>query len=430
MQNLWMAIFGLSLVATLFVIWPIVRRKQDRETGYDRAEANVTLYKNHLQELEINFERGDITPEVYEQLKTELSRSLLEDNEGSGRATKQTTWAVPILLVCVLAIPLATLGFYALRGEYVALELRDLMVDQAVAYRTSNSQTATDEQLGATRALINGLEDALVGEPENLKYRYLLARNQLNMNDLRGAISSYQEILTQSPEEPQVLAEFAQVLYMSSGTQLLKEIDQLTQSALTYDPENGLALSMAGIVAMQNQKPEESISYWQKAVAVFGPNSQDAQPLLAGIANARAQLAGEGSEPAVTAQASVEPSEASSPENNGLTITLNVTVEDSVTVSNDQLVYIYARAWQGPPMPLAIQRISVNQLPTTVTLHEGMAMMEGMTIAAFDQLELIARISQDGGPTAKPGDWQASIGPVTKDQLAEPFSLVIDTQVQ
>jgi len=67
-------------------------------------------------------------------------------------------------------------------------------------------------------------------------------------------------------------------------------------------------------------------------------------------------------------------------------------------------VFIFARAAQGPKMPLAIVRKQVKDLPITVTLDDSMAMVPDMTMSSFPQLVIGARVSKSGDAIAKPGD--------------------------
>lgn len=110
-------------------------------------------------------------------------------------------------------------------------------------------------------------------------------------------------------------------------------------------------------------------------------------------------------------------------------IELQVSLADSVQISGGETLFVYARAWQGPKMPLAIQKLSASQLPLAVTLDESMAMAPGMTIKSFPELELVARISKTGSPTAQTGDWQGSVGPVKLDALEGVQQIVISEQL-
>lgn len=67
-------------------------------------------------------------------------------------------------------------------------------------------------------------------------------------------------------------------------------------------------------------------------------------------------------------------------------------------------LYIFARAAQGPKMPLAIVRKQVRELPVTVALDDSMAMVPEMKMSSFPELVIGARISKSGDAITKPGD--------------------------
>ena len=81
-------------------------------------------------------------------------------------------------------------------------------------------------------------------------------------------------------------------------------------------------------------------------------------------------------------------------------------------------VYVYARAANGPPMPLAVRQINPDMLPKTIVLDDSMAMVEGMGLANFDEVVVIARLSQSGLVTREIGDYEAvsSIVNLKKDR--------------
>ncbi len=110
-------------------------------------------------------------------------------------------------------------------------------------------------------------------------------------------------------------------------------------------------------------------------------------------------------------------------------ITVEVSLGDGVEVDPATTVFVYARAWQGPKVPLAIQRLTVAELPKAIRLDETMAMAPGMTISAFDQLELVARVTLSGTPAPQSGDWQASMGPIKLNDVTAPVALTISELV-
>ena len=91
-------------------------------------------------------------------------------------------------------------------------------------------------------------------------------------------------------------------------------------------------------------------------------------------------------------------------------------------------VFVFAKAAQGPPMPLAIMRLTASQLPASVTLTDGMGMVPNLTLSQFPQIVLGARISKSGNAMAQPGDLQTLSAAMTTAQT-EPVQLTIDQRV-
>jgi cytochrome c-type biogenesis protein CcmH len=92
-------------------------------------------------------------------------------------------------------------------------------------------------------------------------------------------------------------------------------------------------------------------------------------------------------------------------------------------------LFVFAKAAEGPPMPLAIARLTAAQLPTSVTLSDAMSMMPNMTLSKFPQVILGARISKSGNAVAQSGDFQ-TLSAAVSNSRTEPIRLTIDRTVE
>jgi cytochrome c-type biogenesis protein CcmH len=100
-----------------------------------------------------------------------------------------------------------------------------------------------------------------------------------------------------------------------------------------------------------------------------------------------------------------------------LKVSVSLVDEIKQRVSSDNLVFIYAKAASGPPMPLAVKRLTVGDLPVTIELSDADAMIPSMTLSSFDDLIIGARVSMSGNPVAQAGDLYIETGSVDRNTV-------------
>ena len=98
-------------------------------------------------------------------------------------------------------------------------------------------------------------------------------------------------------------------------------------------------------------------------------------------------------------------------------VTDDVAADDEVRdrLSADDTLFVFARAAEGPPVPLAILRRKAGELPLEFALNDSMAMAPGMNVSAFARVVVTARVSRSGNAKPQPGDLQGASRPVAND---------------
>lgn len=432
-----MMVFGvlcalMILLAAGFVFWASISHK--RESGVDRQGLVLDLFNEHLEGLEQQKARGEIDDTQYQQLVHELEQSLLEDvpEEYVGQR-HNGAW---MLVVSGVLLPIMVVSFYWYRGsieDVSIVEIRDAYFQQgALAAQSGDSSTPV-----ALEELVASLESRLNNKPDNTGNRYLLARSYMQQSQYMKAAAQYIELIQQeealaaesgeSRVPANIVGELAQAVFLAAGNRVTPEVQQLTDKALAQDPNETTSLGLAGIGAFEREDYAAALRYWGKAVQLLGPSSNAAMSLRAGMARAQelmGAVASNGSGEADLTQASKTELESTS-----ASLEVSVVLGAAVDSSPEDTVFVYARAWQGAKIPLAIARLKVSDLPAVVTLNESMAMAPNMTITSAAELEVIARISKSGDPVGKSGDWQASDGPIQLAGQSGSIKLVVESQL-
>lgn len=140
-----------------------------------------------------------------------------------------------------------------------------------------------------------------------------------------------------------------------------------------------------------------------------GPIATSGAPLL------RLQL---GAEPAA-ATSSQQPRSVGEP-----AAALRVLVEAGadVAIPAGATLFVFAREVGGPPAPLAVVRRRADELPLLLTLDDDMAMTPGRTLSSASAVQIVARVSADGGVVARPGDLEgvsATLDPASRSRVVD-----------
>src|SRR5204862_6302005 len=196
-----------------------------------------------------------------------------------------------------------------------------------------------------------------------------------------------------SPRDAQLLADFADALGMARGQRLAGEPEKLVERALVVDPNNLKALALAGTAAYERQDYAKASEFWSRMLPLVPADSEDARMISGNVEEAR-KLAGIGGaeKPASnSAAAKAHP---------GVRGTVTLSAELKKQVKPDDQVFVFARAAEGPPMPLAVMPAKAADLPLTFALNDSMAMAQGLNVSAFPRIVITARVSKSG--SAKP----------------------------
>lgn len=293
----------------------------------------------------------------------------------------------------------------ALQRWYTLRELlpegsQDLANLEQLIAQLENPSAPQQEAAPDIDAMVVQLEEKLKAEPENPTGWFMLGRTYMVMKRFPDAVTAFEKAHSQNPQDAETKLALADALAMTGGGKLAGRPAQLVEEALTLAPENPKALWLAGMAAREINMNEKAVEHWQKLLPLLASDPQSSEEVASLILQAGGTLPSASSNATATA------------DTDGVRATVSISPELLSRTSPDDLVFIYAKAVSGPPMPLAAARHRVSELPLEITLDDSMAMMPQLKMSSQPQWIVGARISKSGQPTASSGDLFIETGPV------------------
>jgi len=103
---------------------------------------------------------------------------------------------------------------------------------------------------------------------------------------------------------------------------------------------------------------------------------------------------------------------------------------EAVSVPSGATLFVFAREVGGPPAPLAVVRHRADELPLLLTLDDSMAMTSGRTLSHASTVQIVARVSKDGGVVARPGDLEGVSATLDLASRSRVVNVLIDRVIE
>ena len=396
MIDFWLAAGLLLLVALSFLLIPVLReRRAQREE--DRTALNVALYQERVAELQTQQAEGVLDAVQMDSGRAEAARELLADTEGV-TAPRVSRLGKPLPLLAAVLVPVLGLALYL---HFGAADKVELTREFAQAPQSMEEMTQR-------------LERAVAAQPDSAEGLYFLGRTYMAQERPADAAKMFERAANLAGRQPELLGQWAQAQYFADGKKWSDKIQALTDEALKADPKEVTSLGLLGIAAFEGERYQQAIDYWNRLLAQLPPDDKSRAALQGGIERAAERLKASGGTVA----------EATAPKAALLKVSVDLASELKGKVQPGDSVFIFARATSGPPAPLAAKRLTVADLPVTVELGDADAMMPQLKLSNFPEVQLVARVSRAGQPTA--GEWVGRSGPLPSSTTA-PQKLTIDS---
>lgn len=396
----WLTASVLIAIAFAFVLPPLWRRPGSIDIETERF--NVDIAKQRLLDLKDQRSAGTITADEYEDLYQELQSVLADDLQTESASRQSESSGRWLIALALIVIPLVSVTLYRVLGN------ADALLPEA-------EQAA--QQIDEINAMVSGLAQRLQSQPDDAQGWLMLGRSYKYMNRYAESAQAFSEAYRLLGDRADVLLQYADALAMANDGRLAGKPAELVAKALKLAPDDSTALWLSGMAKAEAGKYDEALRHWQKLAAQMPKGSEPYREVQGLIAQVMERL---GTAPAEQQPAAIA---------KGLKVNVAISDELQGVVSATDTVFIYAQALQGPPMPLAIVKKQVSDLPVTVVLSDEQAMMPAMKLSNFERVKISARISMSGQAESRPGDWIGIVESVAPAET-EGVTITIDQKVQ
>lgn len=394
MTGLWLAAVALLLVALLFVIPPLLRAPVTKTVA--PADLARRLYADQLVQLEKDFQANVLSPQDRAQAIDDLHRQALEESSlaGSQAARSDRPWmGWGVAGVLSLALPAAALALYLQVGNPIAMATQALAAQQAGSHENAGTEM---------ESLVSRLAMRLRAQPDDVEGWIVLARSYEFLQRYDDAVVAYQKAMALAPNQPQLLADYADALGSARDGDLTGPAQAAIDAALAIDADHPKALALAGMAAFKRGDFAAAGRHWKRVLELL-PADSDAAVKIAG------DLARLGAQPDATPRAHAT----AQPIAKRVSGTVSIAAGLLEKISPQDTVFVVARAPSTGRMPVAVLRLQVKDLPAKFVLDDSLAMSPDLPISRFDVLTVEVRVTRSGQAAPQAGDLTGTVAQVT-----------------
>jgi cytochrome c-type biogenesis protein CcmH len=392
----------LVLIAVATLLFPLLRRRS-AEIVIERGDANLQLLRGQLSEIDADLRSGVLSADQYESARADLERRVLDESQQadgvSAGAQSGNRWRTPVVIG--LIVPLFAVLLYLYVGSVDGLNVEAYLQKQSAAMSPEKMESMT-------RQLAQRLEQ----EPDDVEGWAMLGRSYMVLQQFPESARAWQRAAMLEPDNASILTNYAEAIGLASQGDFDGEPVRLLARALEADPAHPKALALSGGAAFTRGEYRAAIDYWQRLLLLSGDDQELSAALMTGIARAQERLNG-----------GTEIAEASG----SIRGVVSLSPQISASAKPGDTVFIFARAADGPRMPLAVARVKVEDLPYDFHLNDSMAMVPDRKISDFQNLVIGARVSGSGSAGRSSGDLEGFSTPVAS--VASGIQVLIDRRV-
>lgn len=372
MASFFIPAFLLLSLVLLLLLRPYIFPANSKATS--RRQMNAVIYKEELEKLEFEHAAGIITSADYEISHAEMRQRLFQDTvEEDDREVAGSSKKTAIGL-CIFIVLLSSALYFSL-GDVV---------------RTAQKNSERPVTQEGVEKMVAEFAIKMEKDPGNLKGWAMLARSYRILGRNEDAAKAYARAGNFIDSDPQLLADYADVLATNANGSFAGKPLQLINQALKLDPNNLMALWLSGTASYNSGNYKAAVQTWEKLAQQIPADTDEARAIQGSISEARSKggLAASSALPAV---------------GKGISGKIELSADLKSKIKPGDIVMVIARK-PGERMPVAVLKVAATDFPMGFTLNDALAMNPSAPLSQLSEASIEVRISKTGMAKPEAGD--------------------------
>ncbi|MEI8622169.1 c-type cytochrome biogenesis protein CcmI [Pseudoalteromonas sp. B129b] len=413
---MWACFALLTLVALGFVMLPFLKKERVQTITHNANAELISIYEQRLVDLQTDLDNQRIDGVNHAESIVELKRRLL--NELSPEKSLNSKGNNRIFALTGGAFVLALTGvFYGLTGSQQQISAWHDAMDNLADYgERAVMQKGEPLSQNELQAFALALRTKLSRSGDDEVAWMLLGRVAMSLNEFDMAQQSFDKALRMNPNNMQVLISYSQVLLLEGSEANMTRAAGMLSKVLNVEPTNLDAISLLALIAYERKDWPQAKAAFEVLLASMEKNDSRYNMISERIADIEQQMQSEGSVMPVTTTTGA------------IAVTVDIAKELIDKQPKDGILFIFAKAATGSPMPLAAVKLTKYSFPITVELSDSSAMVAGLNLSSAENIIISARISIDDSVMPSSGELEGHSQALKRESVSD-YQLQIDTLI-
>ncbi|MBH0067314.1 MULTISPECIES: c-type cytochrome biogenesis protein CcmI [unclassified Pseudoalteromonas] len=413
---MWACFALLTLVALSFVMIPFLKKERVQTITHNANAELISIYEQRLVDLQTDLDNQRIDSVNHAESIVELKRRLL--NELSPEKSLNSKGNNRIFALTGGAFVLALTGiFYSFTGSQQQISAWHDAMDNLADYgERAVMQKGEPLSQNELQAFALALRTKLSRSGDDEVAWMLLGRVAMSLNEFDMAQQSFDKALRMNPDNMQVLISYSQVLLLEGSEANMTRAAGMLSKVLNVEPTNLDAISLLALIAYERKDWPQAKTAFEVLLASMEKNDSRYNMISERIADIEQQMQSEGSVMPVTTTTAA------------IAVTVDIAKELIDKQPKDGILFIFAKAATGSPMPLAAVKLTKYSFPITVELSDSSAMVAGLNLSSAENIIISARISIDDSVMPSSGELEGHSQALKRESVSD-YQLQIDTLI-